>query len=111
MPSPMKPVLLLLFLAVSMHAETPSVEAPLAPLTPFAPLAPRPLRLEQLEPVTPWPALSPLRSLGEPVQFRLDLPIGPVRIDYGTPLRKGPIFSGGRNWMLAGGVPVQRGKR
>jgi|KBSMisStandDraft_5_1062788.scaffolds.fasta_scaffold626033_2 outer membrane protein assembly factor BamA len=55
------------------------------------PFTPQPLRLEQSSP-------APAPLLGEPPKFRLDLPVGPVRIDYGFPLQKDRFRSGERNW-------------
>ena len=61
------------------------------------PFTPQPLQLDQSAPV---PAPAPF--LGEPLRFRLDLPFGPVRIDYGFPLQKDdyPNRSRARNWGL-----------
>jgi hypothetical protein len=57
------------------------------------PFTPQQFRLEQSAPL-PMPA----QLLGNPPQFRLDLPIGPVRIDYGFPTRKDDFSSGGNRW-------------
>jgi hypothetical protein len=61
------------------------------------PFTPQSLQLDQSAP-TPAPA----PFLGEPLPFRLDLPIGPVRIDYGIPLQKDEFRSrgGAGNWGL-----------
>jgi hypothetical protein len=57
--------------------------------SPFTP----PLRLEQSAP-TPIPT----QFLRETLPFRLELPIGPVRIDYGTPVRKDPFPGVKEKW-------------